>query len=118
MNNIERLQMKQSVELKQLKAKHTVELQRIKGNVRCCWECNKLFNYTDEEVIRLGDYISCPKCEAEDKDDEEDEEVDEEEYESTTEYARNKPCECGCGYKGGTCETQSKRNEESWESRK
>jgi hypothetical protein len=66
MNNIEKLQMKQSVELKQLKAKHIVELQRIKGNVRCCWECNKLFNYIGEEDIRLGDCITCPKCEEED----------------------------------------------------
>lgn len=28
-----------------------------------------------------------------------------------TECARNRPCECGCGLKGGTCEEQTKKNE-------
>ena len=36
---------------------------------------------------------------------------DNEDYESTTEFARNKPCECGCGLLGGTCEKQTKKYE-------
>jgi hypothetical protein len=34
--------------------------------------------------------------------------------ESTTEYARNKPCECGCGLLGGTCEEQTKKYEKEY----
>ena len=41
--------------------------------------------------------------------DEDADDDDEDCYESSTEYARNKPCECGCGLLGGTCEEQTRK---------
>ena len=75
-----------------------------------CYECDG--SNCNSSCLHKHYWNSCDECFQKSCGDDAD--SDEEDYESTTEYARNKPCECGCGYRGGTCETQSKINEEKY----
>lgn len=82
-----------------------------------CEECERsLFIEKDMKLIEPGVWDMCLRC-WEEKEREDSNEIEqncgEEGYKcgECTYCVRTKPCECGCGYLGGTCEEQTNKNQ-------